>query len=105
MGKYNLSFADAEEARDLVFSLDVFYSIDADKIRVEVGRRRDVKDKDFELRLAQQVEMAMRAMFTHYGGEMNLVEQLAGLTVPEGEHPKRSIRGRAHSSHCDCMHD
>lgn len=108
MNKYGLSKSDAKQANDLVASFDVFYSIDDDKIRVDAGVRRDAKDDEFGLRVAQQVENALRQLYALYEGELNLIEQLAGV-VNSTRHPsgrgkrKKSLREKNHPCDCECL--
>lgn len=89
--KYKLSKDDATRSNNIVYDAIVSYDIESDEIKTTIGIRRDVFDSpkadEFTLRVARQVENAMRTVMPSYEREMKLVEGLARLGKDVGAYP------------------
>lgn len=93
--KYKLDKKADAAAKMIVMEAVVQYDIDTDKFKSILALRRDVDNDELVLRIARQMEGAMRTVMPPYESEMALVESLAsagaGITKPEGEHDSAPV--------------
>ena len=78
--KYGLLSDMHDATRGHIFSVDVFYDIDTDKLSVTVAERRDVTDEELLKRVANQIEHSLRDKSAFYALELQRIEQLAGVS-------------------------
>jgi 5,10-methylene-tetrahydrofolate dehydrogenase/methenyl tetrahydrofolate cyclohydrolase len=77
---YNLDEAMHDQAKGIVYQVDVLYDIDADEMTTSVKQRKDVESDEFQLRVAHNIESVFRRMVPTYETEMTLIEALAKVT-------------------------
>lgn len=82
---YNLDVDAQTEADGIIMQINVKYDIDADSMQTHVLERNDVASDELRVRVAHNVESALRRFVPTYGEEMELIEQLAKVVddVPE----------------------
>lgn len=108
--KYDLSFENHVEADGVVFHIEVSYDIVKDDVVVAFGRRTDVVNEDLLLRLAEQVERALRQISKQYDTDVSFIEMLAGVgeeTVAESA-KKKAVKpesGIKRKRNCSCHDD
>lgn len=95
--KYNLSSANESATDGIIVNVVVKYDIDADRVEIEFGRRKDAEDDSLMLRLAQQVEGALRQVIPSYDEELRFLEIAAGLISDEDDDELGDCA-------CDCKH-
>lgn len=95
--KYNLSSANESATDGIIVNVVVKYDIDADRVEIEFGRRKDAEDDSLMLRLAQQVEGALRQVIPSYDEELRFLEIAAGLIADEDDDELGDCA-------CDCKH-
>jgi hypothetical protein len=82
--KYKLDRKADAAARHIVAEVAVTYDIDSDEMRSIIAVRDDVKDEALQLRVARQLENAVRTVMPVYRQEMELVERLAKMGADIG---------------------
>lgn len=75
--KYKLNVDADIAARHIVAEVALTYDIDTDKLKSIVAIRNDVENPEFQLRIGQALENAVRTVMPPYKEEMELLERLA----------------------------
>lgn len=83
--KYKLDRQADAASKHIVAEVAVTYDIDDDKMKAVIALRNDVtNNNDLQLRIARQVEIAVRTVIPAYKSEMELVERLAKMGADIG---------------------
>ena len=82
--KYKLDREADIASKHIVTEVAVTYSIDDDDMRAIIAVRDDVTDAKLQLRVARQMENAIRTVMPVYREEMELVERLAKMGADIG---------------------
>ena len=82
--KYKLDREADVASKHIVAQVSVTYDIDSDDISSIIAVRDDVTDTGFQLRVARQIESAVRVVIPVYREEMEMVERLAKMGADIG---------------------
>jgi hypothetical protein len=82
--KYKLDRKADAASKHIVAEVAVTYDIDSDEMKSIIAVRDDVQDEALQLRVARQLENAVRTVIPVYRQEMELVERLAKMGADIG---------------------
>jgi hypothetical protein len=66
-------------SKGVVTEMLVTYDYKGDDIKVAMGKRTDIASPELQLRIARQMENAIRQMLPPYDDEVKLIERLAKI--------------------------